>query len=257
MASLQQVSDGLNNVLNKAAGAGKALQNAAELAEDAQQLLTSAGEGSLQADVETTNAQFAQVVDGAAELHRALGAAISGVEHILHNLEVGPGSSNDPNGGGGSAGGGGGSGGGGGDGSNKDQRASQLRKELPPPVQPRSGQKTHGRWFTSTDEKAEPIVSGTDDMAVAAEQHLAGIGVPAVPVTTSDVELKLAVHMAQQGITDATVVINHVPCKGDFGCDTLVPVVLPEGSSLTVYGINRRGMTTKKTYTGGARPPWS
>ncbi|GLY47969.1 DddA-like double-stranded DNA deaminase toxin [Lentzea sp. NBRC 102530] len=198
-------------------------------------LLASAGEGSLQADVDATNDQFVQVVDGAAGLHRLLGNAISGVEKILHNLRVGPLGSDDSRGNRDSGRG------------DKDERASQLRKELPPPVQPRSGQKTHGRWFTGAAGEAESIVSGVDDMAAAAEQHLAGIGVPAVPITTSDVELKLAVHMAQQGIRDATVVINHMPCKGDFGCDTLVPVVLPEGSSLTVYGINRRGMTVKKT----------
>jgi hypothetical protein len=48
-----------------------------------------------------------------------------------------------------------------------------------------------------------------------------------------------------------TVVLNQRPCKGDYGCDELVPVVLPEGYSLTVHAPNYR-----KRFTGGARPWW-
>ncbi|MGW6931310.1 hypothetical protein ACWGE0_14710 [Lentzea sp. NPDC054927] len=43
-------------------------------------------------------------------------------------------------------------------------------------MQPRSGRKTHGRWFTD------------------AEQHLLGMGIPGTPVTAADVEIKIAVH---------------------------------------------------------------
>lgn len=258
MASLEEIGDGLNRVLNKAAEAAAALQTAAELAEDAQQLLLAAAQGSLQADVDLTNAEFAAVVIGAQELHRSLGASISGVESILHRLELGGSAST----------------------STVPSRTTapppepvrmplergsrehieELRRDLPPPVQPRSGQKTHGRWFTSTDAHDAPVrklTSGADDLSEAVERHLTNMGIPAAPVTSRDVEIKIAVYMARHGISDATVVINHVPCKGDFGCDTLVPVVLPEGCSLTVYGINRQGMTMKKTYTGGAKPSWN
>jgi hypothetical protein len=48
-----------------------------------------------------------------------------------------------------------------------------------------------------------------------------------------------------------TVVINHRPCKGRLGCEGLVPVVLPEGYSLTVHAPNYR-----KRFTGGAQPWW-
>lgn len=76
-------------------------------------------------------------------------------------------------------------------------------------------------------------------------------GCPHVPLTAAaDVELKIAAEMRDSGITDATVVINHVPCLGDLGCDELLGVVLPEGSSLTVYGAHG----FKKTYKGGANP---
>ncbi|WP_434451791.1 DddA-like double-stranded DNA deaminase toxin [Lentzea sp. E54] len=246
-------------MLDKAAQAGEALQQAAELAEEAQHHLVSAVEGSLQGDAEATNAQFAAVVSGAKGLHQFLGAGISGVEKILHSLELSgttsatpagpepaaqphpkPASAPPPRG--------------------SPDHIEQLRRDLPPPVEPRSGQKTHGRWFTNTDVPEAPIrrlTSGVDEMSKAVEQHLTDMGIPALPVTSKDVEIKIAVYMAQKGITDATVTINHVPCKGDFGCDPLVPIVLPEGSSLTVYGINRQGVMMKKTYTGGAKPSWS
>lgn len=64
MASLREVGEGIDRVLDKAAEAGAALRTAAELAEDAQGLLMSAAEGSLQSDVETANAQLAEAVQG-------------------------------------------------------------------------------------------------------------------------------------------------------------------------------------------------
>lgn len=63
----------------------------------------------------------------------------------------------------------------------------------------------------------------------------------------ADVELKIAAEMRDSGITDAPVVINNVPCKGQTSCDDLLGVVLPEGSTLTVHGTN--GFT--KVYRGG------
>jgi hypothetical protein len=74
---------------------------------------------------------------------------------------------------------------------------------------------------------------------------------------SGDVELKLAAHMAENGIQHATVVINNVVCKGKFNCDTLVPILLPEGSTLTVYGVTPSGTRTRIRYTGGAQPWWS
>jgi hypothetical protein len=50
--------------------------------------------------------------------------------------------------------------------------------------------------------------------------------------------MKLAVHMRKNGIRSATLVVNHVPCEGPLGCDALVPVILPTGYTLTVYGTN-------------------
>ncbi|MDX8053425.1 DddA-like double-stranded DNA deaminase toxin [Lentzea sp. BCCO 10_0798] len=255
MVSLSEIGESLNRVLDKAAEAGAALRTAAELAEAARDLLETAAEGSLQADVEVTNAQFSEAAEGIAELHRHLGAAVDGTQKILHGLERGrraeaPRPAAPP--------------------SPVDaiplpqpsvrERVDRLRRALPPPVQPRSGQKTHGRWFTDSDEPGTPereLASGHDEWMLAAKQHLRDMGMPGTPVTAVDVEIKIAVHMARNGIRHATVVLNNTPCKGRFGCDTLVPAVLPEGSSLTVHGVTPDGRIMQKTYTGGAAAPWS
>ncbi|SDM55626.1 SCP1.201-like deaminase [Lentzea albidocapillata subsp. violacea] len=255
MVSLREIGESLNRVLDKAAEAGAALRTAAELAGDARDLLESAGGGSLQADVEVSNAQFAEAVEGIAHLHQQLGAAVDGTQKILHGLELGrsakasrPAAPPSP--------------------STSvplpqpgvRERVDRLRRALPPPVQPRSGQKTHGRWFTGLDEpgtSARELASGHDELGLAAKQHLRDMGMPGTPVTAVDVEIKIAVHMARNGIRHATVVLNNTPCKGRFGCDTLVPAVLPEGSSLTVHGVTPDGRIMQKTYTGGAAAPWS
>lgn len=255
MASLGEVGDGLDRVLNKAAEAGAALQNAAELAEDAQRLLVSAAEGSLQADVETTNAQFVEAVRGIGELHQHLGAGMDGTQKILNSLELRGDASTDtaapqqsapppdparapPEGG-------------------SDQRVERLRQALPPPVRRGTGQKTHGKWLTpgTKEGNEEPIASGKDRLSALAEARLRDLGARRAPVTTSDVEIKLAVHMAEAGITEATLVINNTVCEGPYGCDTLVPMLLPENSVLTVHEVTDAGVTTKK-YRGGAKPTW-
>ncbi|KAA2254314.1 hypothetical protein F0L68_30800 [Solihabitans fulvus] len=92
--------------------------------------------------------------------------------------------------------------------------------------------------------------------SLQAELHLDRLGVPGKPYTAADVETKLAAYMAQHGVKDVTVVINNVPCKGPLGCDTLVPILLPEGSTLTVYGVTPQGTQMVKRYTGGATPWW-
>ncbi|WP_285643425.1 DddA-like double-stranded DNA deaminase toxin [Lentzea sp. NBRC 102530] len=231
-------------MLDKAAEAGAALQTAAELAEDAQQLLSSAVGASGQSDAETTNAQFAEVVGGATELHRLLGAGIAGVESMPHRFaleDAAPSSRsvrNLPEHG-------------------SREHVERLRRDQPPPVQPRSGRRTHGSWFTDADRAVRKLTSGEDEWYEVARQHLKEMGVPGTPVTAVDVEVKLAVHMARNNVQHATVVLNNTPCKGRFGCDVLVPVVLPEGSTLTVHGITSDGRITRKTYTGGAPAPWS
>lgn len=80
-----------------------------------------------------------------------------------------------------------------------------ARAELPPPVVANAGKKTHGRWTTG-DQAADavPIVSGRkDDMYQVTQAHLASVGMGHYAIA-SHVETKLAVHMAQTGLTDVT-----------------------------------------------------
>jgi hypothetical protein len=79
---------------------------------------------------------------------------------------------------------------------------------------------------------------------------------PGRAARAADVEMKLAAYMAEHGVQHITVIINHSPCKGPFGCDTLVPILLPPGCTLTVHGVSERGQRMVKRYTGGAKPWW-
>ena len=131
-------------------------------------------------------------------------------------------------------------------------QVDRMRADLPPPVQPQTGQKTHGQWVTPGGTPAR-LVSGRDELAARVDQVIQDEGCPMRPVTASaDVELKLAAHMRDQGITSATLLINNQPCEGPLSCDELVPVVLPPGAKLTVHGPD--GFT--KTYEGGKTPWW-
>jgi hypothetical protein len=84
------------------------------------------------------------------------------------------------------------------------------------------------------------------------ETALAALGFRRKLTRAFDVEMKMAAYMRNHGVRSATLLINNTPCRGPLGCDELVPVLLPEGSTLTVHGAD--GFT--KTYTGGATPPW-
>lgn len=86
MASIEEVRGAIAQAIGKASDSQKALQQAADLAEEAQQLIQTVTQGSVQSDVETTNAQFAQVVSGVSELQNYLGAGISGAEGINSRL---------------------------------------------------------------------------------------------------------------------------------------------------------------------------
>ncbi|MEV6910327.1 DddA-like double-stranded DNA deaminase toxin [Amycolatopsis sp. NPDC051071] len=137
------------------------------------------------------------------------------------------------------------------------ERAEALRQELPPPIKPGElGRKTHGRWFAGSGQDVTPIVSGRDEMAAEAQRRLEALDIPGMPSAVADVETKLAAHMAASGITNASVVINYAPCRGIYGCETLVTALLPEGSALTVYGIAPDGTETEETFQGGATPWW-
>ncbi|WP_218150860.1 DddA-like double-stranded DNA deaminase toxin [Actinokineospora terrae] len=78
--------------------------------------------------------------------------------------------------------------------------------------------KTHGRWVAD-DGLVHAETSGKDDKYTAAVDYFRSLPGRRVPLRAPDVEMKLAVHMRLNGITTATLVINHVPClRHDVAC---------------------------------------
>lgn len=132
--------------------------------------------------------------------------------------------------------------------------ADAIRATLPPQVPKPNpeGKKTHGKWFDGSGAAAH-IVSGHDEEAAEAWRRLQAAGLPPArePASTTHVEMKAAVRAIRAGATHTEVVLNNIP-RGPrtFSCDALLPIILPEGYSLTVHGPNYR-----KTYTGGKK--WS
>lgn len=55
-------------------------------------------------------------------------------------------------------------------------------------------------------------------------------------VTKPHVEAHAAAVMRQQGLQEATLYINRVPCPGKTGCEAMLPRMLPEGARLRVVG---------------------
>jgi hypothetical protein len=132
------------------------------------------------------------------------------------------------------------------------ERIEQLRRELPPPVVSSTGQKTHGRWIDPKGN-VHPEISGKDEKSEEALQFFEDeIKSRRIPITVVDVEIKLAAHMRKNGIRSATLVINNSPCGGPMGCNALVPVVLPPGYTMTVYGPDG----FKQEYKGGGTSKW-
>ncbi|GAA3464328.1 SCP1.201-like deaminase [Saccharothrix longispora] len=136
-----------------------------------------------------------------------------------------------------------------------NERIEALRQELPPPVVRGSGQKTHGRWI-GPDGTVRDIVSGEDSRTDLVNAQLVAKGWEDGTTRDSDIEMKLAAHMVENEVRHATVIINNAPCKGRLSCDTLVPILLPKGATLTVHGVTPTGIRTRIRYTGGAEPWW-
>ena len=131
------------------------------------------------------------------------------------------------------------------------ERIEQLRAQLPATVTAGTGKKTHGRWIDA-DGREHVEVSGKDEKYAEAIKLFKDMKARRIPSRTSDVEMKLAAHMRLKGIRSATLVVNHTPCEGPLGCDALVPVILPNGYTLTVYGPH--GFV--REYRGGGTSQW-
>ncbi|GLY52827.1 DddA-like double-stranded DNA deaminase toxin [Lentzea sp. NBRC 102530] len=238
MASLGEVGDVLRQVLDKIDQSIAAHHEASELASQARQILNVTGTGSNHSDVEQVCAWLTRVVEGISEPEGQISTLATIADEIRSYLRrngiTGEEPPHPPS-------------------PSVSERVDTLRSQLPAPVQSGSGQKTHGRWFTSVGEEARSVVSGEDADSAVVWRVLQETQFPekGPPITITHVETKLAVRMRRENVRHATVVINYTPCRMKWGCDNLLPVLLPTGCTLTVYGPNYR-----KTFTGGKRPPW-
>lgn len=96
----------------------------------------------------------------------------------------------------------------------------------------------------------EPFTSGRVKAAADGLRPVRGGG---HPVTVTDhVEGHVAARMRLDGgPSDVTLVINKAPCDDrPFGCDQLLPHIIPPGSRLTVYVVEADGPRFHRTYTG-------
>ena len=264
MASIREVAARVRAACEKGRQARSALERAEDLAEEAHDELVRTLAGSTDPDVDPMPASFLAVKDGCkGYLWPLLNEAVKAAESYANRLaaegsrnpgpatqrprqpptaqppQQSPARQAEPDG----------------PFDIPTERIEQLRRELPPPVVAGTGQKTRGYWI-GADGTAQPVVSGRDDDADEADARLRDMGMPRKSAKTGDVEIKLATRMVREGIRHATILINNEPCIGPFGCDTLVPALLPEGASLTVYGTDEQGERVRKRYTGGARPWW-
>ena len=123
--------------------------------------------------------------------------------------------------------------------------AATPASSAPPPAAPAS------RWIDA-DGHEHAEVSGKDEKYNQAIQLFKDMKARRIPIRASDVEMKLAAHMRENGIRSATLVVNNVPCEGPLGCDALLPVILPNGYTLTVYGPD--GFV--REYQGGETSSW-
>ncbi|MGZ0147118.1 DddA-like double-stranded DNA deaminase toxin [Kribbella sp. WER1] len=127
----------------------------------------------------------------------------------------------------------------GGQGSDDGFDPGELLKQLPKrDVGPGRRVKTRGTWHDDSGRN-HPLVSGQhEEDYQAAQRHAERLGLVTPPYllsTAADVELKFAMRMRREGITNARIVLNQKPCKGELSCHTLLKRFLAPGSRLTVY----------------------
>jgi len=128
-----------------------------------------------------------------------------------------------------------------------DEEGWRLFGRLPSrEASPVSRPKTRGIW-KDADGKEHPLISGrlgsdgqADDpyyqqVVDFMRQHRIGRQ-DADPMVASHVEVKFALFMRERGLKHETIVVNKIPCDGDFGCDTLLDKFVPPGGTLTVFG---------------------
>jgi nucleic acid/nucleotide deaminase of polymorphic system toxin len=95
-----------------------------------------------------------------------------------------------------------------------------------------SGDKTRG-VFVANDGTETNLISGRGGPAERMPPKTPGM--QSNMQIRTHVEAHAAALMREGGIQDATLYINNTPCSGVLGCHQMLPHMLPEDASLTVY----------------------
>ncbi|MDX2972364.1 DddA-like double-stranded DNA deaminase toxin [Kribbella solani] len=120
-----------------------------------------------------------------------------------------------------------------------DEEGRRLQRKLPRREDiPVTSPKTRGTWVDENGNE-ENLVSGEHDEFEAVKDFLRERGLLPLKgdvTTPSHVETKFAMRMRLRGLKHETIMVNKLPCKGRWGCETFLPYILPPGSTLTVFG---------------------
>ncbi|MFB6718688.1 DddA-like double-stranded DNA deaminase toxin [Kribbella sp. NPDC056345] len=120
-----------------------------------------------------------------------------------------------------------------------DDEGHRLQRKLP--VRDETGptrQKTRGTWVDNKGRE-QPLTSGQTDFYERVDQFLRERGVGDERgdlMVSSHVELKFAMFMRLNKLKHETIMVNKLPCDGQWGCEELLGDVLPDGATLTIFG---------------------
>ncbi|GLY33382.1 DddA-like double-stranded DNA deaminase toxin [Kineosporia sp. NBRC 101731] len=120
------------------------------------------------------------------------------------------------------------------------------------PIRTGKGQKTAGLVFDAANPRSDtaPVVSG-EDLSLVEDLNLQNRRLRRATALLSHVESHVAAGMRRGRYSHETVlVINNRPCRNQFGCDELLPYILPRDSQLHVYVSDEHGTAHFKTYRG-------
>ncbi|MEU4604036.1 DddA-like double-stranded DNA deaminase toxin [Kribbella sp. NPDC023972] len=98
--------------------------------------------------------------------------------------------------------------------------------------------KTRGKWIDG-DGAEQDLVSGEDDESARIREFLRerNIGPETGEIMSpSHVETKFGMFMRRKGLKHESIVINNIPCEGEWSCGELLRDILPPGATLTVFG---------------------
>jgi hypothetical protein len=230
VASIGEVAAGVRAALKAVVAVRAQLTAGLDPIDAAGEAYARLGDGSSQPDLPTAAAQAQQSAQQIRQAIAVLDQATAAAERYLATI-VGPAPPNEQL---------------------DTNQVDRLRRELPPPItaaERGTGRRTHGRWVGG-DGVVRSVVSGKDEWSKYVDVVFDRMGESRLAVA-HHAEMKVAARLRDRfdrtgEPQQATVVLNHEPCKSWKGCAALLPVLLPEGCSLTVHAPNYR-----RTFTGG------